>query len=120
MALLTRSSNGERKLSAITSHTSAGAVRVRNLVHDVLEMTNLPALTVRGLAAKALVVSLVMKAWRCDGGEIWEHVRYSDKLLASLLRASAEAGVREAGGPVNRTDILFGPREKNARAQALG
>ena len=29
MALLTRSSNGERKLSAITSHTSAGAVRVR-------------------------------------------------------------------------------------------
>lgn len=91
-----------------------------DLVHDVLEMTNLPALTVRGLAAKALVVSLVMKAWRCDGGEIWEHVRYSDKLLASLLRESAEAGVREAGGPVNRTDILFGPREKNARAQALG
>ena len=91
-----------------------------DLVHDVLEMTNLPALTVRGLAAKALVVSLVMKAWRCDSGEIWEHVRYSNKLLASLLGESAEAGVREAGGPVNRTDILFGPREKNARAQALG
>ena len=65
-----------------------------DLVHDVLEMTNLPALTVRGLAAEALVVSLVMKAWRRDGGEIWEHVRYSEQ--ASRVSASRE---RRSWGP---------------------
>ena len=58
------------------------------------------------------MVSLVMKAWRCDGGEIWEHVRYSDKLLASLLRESVKAGVRKAGGPVNRTDTSGRERKR--------
>ena len=69
--------------------------------HDVLEMSKLPAVTVRGLAAKALVVSLVMRTWRCDSGEIWEHVRYSDKLSRFSASRERRSGSADAGGPVN-------------------